>query len=84
MNPLATLLSAAILLMVSLNASANPVTEDDNSHSQAHQLESHQTAIEHQSTTEATAETTQANTSPRLRNVTHPKTGHVVQRYVGQ
>lgn len=84
MNPLATLLSAAILLTVSLNASANPVTEDDNSHSQAPQLETHQTHLEHQSTTEATAETTQANTSQRLRNVTHPKTGHVVQRYVGQ
>ncbi|WP_025872039.1 hypothetical protein [Methylobacillus glycogenes] len=83
MNPLATLLSAAILLMVSLNASANPVTEDDNSHSQAHQLETPQTAIEHQSTTELLLKPPRPTPANACAMSPTPNR-HVVQRYVGQ
>lgn len=86
MNTLPSVLSAAVLLMLSLNANANALSEADNTEPLPHQAETHQGHLEHDATAEAkqNPELNQPTTGQRLRNVTHPKTGHVVQRYVGQ
>lgn len=84
MNTLLSMVSAAILLMVSLSASANSGTEEDQPQPLQHQADTHQGHITHQTEADNSSDASPATNRPRLRNVTHPKTGHVTQRYVGQ
>ena len=82
MNRIFSMASTAIFIMaISLNASA--ATEAESTEAQPHQADTHQGHIEHQQL-KANESTETDTTSPRLRNVTHPKTGHVQQRLVGQ
>lgn len=89
MHSLFSKASAAIFLMVSLNVSANSLNDQDNSQSQHQPAATHQGHLEHQLTTSDSgdnvgAEADKATNDQRMRTVTHPKTGHVTKRYVGQ